>query len=144
MKWMFLALSFAAGVASATQGLFNSYWQVRLDLKTVLLVNAAVVFAAALLYYLWDIRNVQNGLWNAMAPSIVVGGICGLIIIVTFALAFPKIGAFQAIVLFIAGQLVAALLFDTFGALNLPTVTLGWQKIMGALFVAVGAFMVLS
>jgi transporter family-2 protein len=143
MKWIFLLLSFAAGAASATQGLFNGYWQERLDLRTVLLVNALVVFAAALLYYLWGACQNEARSWSEAAPSIVVGGLCGIVIIVALALAFPKIGAFRAIVLFIAGQLLAALLFDTLGVLNLTAVQIGWQKLLGALLVGVGAYLVL-
>ena len=143
MKWIFVFLSFAAGVASATQGLFNGYWQAKLDLRTVLLVNAVVVFAAALPYYLWGPRNETGALWSEAAPSIVVGGFCGLVIVVAMALAFPKIGAFQAVILFIAGQLLAAFLFDLFGVLNLPAAQIGWQKILGALLVGVGALLVL-
>ena len=144
MKWIFLLISFAAGVASATQGLFNGYWQERLDLKTVLLANAAVVFAAALIYYLWGIFQHETRSWSEASPSIAVGGLCGLVIIIALALAFPKIGAFRAIVLFIAGQMVAALLFDKLGILNLPAVAIGWQKLFGALLVGAGAFLVLA
>ena len=144
MKWIFLLISFAAGVASATQGLYNGYWQERLDLRSVLLANAAVVFAAALLYYLWGILQHQTRPWSEAAPSILVGGLCGLVIVVALALAFPKIGAFKAIVLFIAGQMLAALLFDMMGVLNLPAVAIGWQKLLGALLVGAGAFLVLA
>jgi transporter family-2 protein len=143
MKWIFLLLSFVAGIASATQGLFNGYWQERLDLKAVLLANAAVVFAAALFYYLWGIYQNEARPWSEATPSIVVGGLCGLVIVVALALAFPKIGAFRAIVLFIAGQLLAALVFDHFGVLNLPAVPIGWQKLLGALLVGIGAYLVL-
>jgi len=144
MKWIFLLISFAAGVASATQGLYNGYWQERLDLRSVLLANAAVVFAAALLYYLWGILQHQTRPWSDAAPSILVGGLCGLVIVVALALAFPKIGAFKAIVLFIAGQMLAALFFDALGILNLPAAAIGWQKLLGALLVGAGAFLVLA
>lgn len=142
MKWVWILLSFAAGAASATQGLYNGYWTQRLDLKTVLLANAAVVFAAALLYYFWE-RGDAAALWKGAAPSLAVGGLCGTVIVVAFALAFPRLGAFHAIVLFIAGQLAAALLFDAFGLLNLPVVPVSWQRAAGALLVGIGAFLVL-
>ena len=144
MKWIYILLSLAAGVASATQGLFNGYWQERIDMKAVLLVNAVVVFAAALLYYLWGLKYEEETLWSAAGASILVGGVCGVIIVVAFALAFPKIGAFEAVILFIVGQVFAAVAFDAFGVMNLPAVAFGWEKLVGALLVAVGAFMVLS
>jgi uncharacterized membrane protein YdcZ (DUF606 family) len=52
MKSLYFLIAFIAGSASSFQGLFNGYWQQKLDLKTVLLVNATVVMMGALIYYL--------------------------------------------------------------------------------------------
>jgi transporter family-2 protein len=77
-----------------------------------------------------------------MTPAIIVGGLCGLVIIAAMALVFPKIGALSAITLFIAGQIAAALLITHFGILG-STGSLDPTKIIGALLTLVGVYLVL-
>lgn len=141
MKLFYLLIAFAAGIASSFQGLFNGYWQQKIDLKTVLLTNASVVMAGALLYYLLA-RGEGRTPWGEMAPSILVGGVCGLIIIAAMALSFPRIGPLSAVILFIAGQMGAAIAIGYFGILGGGS-PLDITKIAGALLVASGAYLVL-
>lgn len=144
MKLFYFVLIFAAGAASSLQGLFNGYWQQRLDLKTILLVNASVVMTGALLYYavvfLRDGTKVQ---WASMTPSVVVGGICGIAILAAMALVFPRIGALNAVTLFVAGQLAAALLIGTLGIMGTAQ-PLDGLKIVGTLLVGLGSYLVLK
>jgi len=143
MKLFYLLIAFAAGVASSLQGLYNGHWQQKIDLKSVLLVNASVVMVGALIYYgVMLVREGEKGGWEQMTPAIAVGGVCGLIIIAAMALAFPKIGPLPAVTLFIAGQLAAAVLLHHFGAFGMGG-AVDMTKIAGALLVASGAYLVL-
>ncbi len=143
MKSLYFLIAFIAGCASSFQGLFNGYWQQRLDLKTVLLVNATVVMVGAVIYYLIMVaREGNKSGYDSMTPAIIVGGLCGLVIIAAMALVFPKIGPLNAITLFVAGQIAAALFITYFGILG-SMGSLEPTKIIGAFVTLVGVYLVL-
>ena len=120
-----MILSFLAGIASSTQGLYNGYWKESIDLKTILLVN-----------------SLKFPL-EKMGPSILIGGVCGFFIIMVFAIAFPAIGATATSLLFVFGLLIASLFYDHVSALNLAAKSITLQKISGVLLVLVGAYITL-
>ena len=72
--------------------------------------------------------------WSAAALAIVyqVGTI----------VAAPKLGAATLIGLIIAGQLLLALCIDHFGWFNFTQHTLNWQRILGALLLLTGVFLI--
>lgn len=143
MKLFYLLFAFGAGIASSVQSLFNGHWQQKLDLKTILLVNASVVMLGAIAYYLFLAgRGAGKTEWAQMSPSIVVGGVCGIVVLAAMALAFPKIGPLSAVTLFIAGQMAAAVAIGHFGILGMAQ-PLDVTKIVGAMLVASGAYLVL-
>lgn len=143
MKLLYVLIAFGAGIASSVQSLFNGHWQERLDLKTVLLVNATVVMAAAAAYYLiWSLRGEGRADWSQLTPSILIGGVCGIVVLAAMALAFPRIGPVSTIVLFIAGQMLAAIMIGHFGILGMVQ-PMEWSKIIGTALVAAGVYLVL-
>jgi transporter family-2 protein len=143
-KLFIIILSFLSGIASSTQGLYNGYWKETIDLKTVLLVNSLVVFATVLIFYIITAENVlMKPPIEKMTPSILVGGFCGFFVIMVFAIAFPAIGATATALLFISGLLIASLLYDHYGALNLTVVNISVEKIFGILLVVLGSYITL-
>jgi len=142
-KLFIMLLSFLAGIASGTQGLYNGYWKESIDLKTILLINSLVVFASVVLFYLITLEDGLKMPLEKMTPSILVGGLCGFFIIMVFAIAFPAIGATASALLFIGGLLIASLFYDHIGALNLTVVTISLQKLFGILLVIVGSYITL-
>lgn len=142
MKLAYLLISFAAGAASSLQGLFNGYWQQKIDLKTILLVNSVVVLAGAALYYgISFLREGMRGGGEAMTPSVLIGGVCGLVVIASMAVVFPKIGPLAAVILFIAGQMSMAVAIGYFGILGMGG-TLDPLKIVGVFLTLLGAYLV--
>ena len=109
-------------------------------MKTILLVNALVLFVAVALLYLFTVENGFKIPWGKMSPSILVGGICGFFIIMVFAIAFPAIGATSTALLFISGLLAASLFYDHIGALNLTVTSISVQRFFGILLVVAGSY----
>ncbi len=142
-KLFIMILAFLSGVASSTQGLYNGYWQEKIGLKAILLVNSLVVFAAVLLFYLVTAENGLKIPLNRMEPSVLIGGVCGFFIIMVFALSFPAIGATATALFFISGLLIASLFFDHTGALNLAADHISLQKLFGIALVIVGSYIAL-
>ena len=56
----------------------------------------------------------------------------------------PRLGASSTIGFIIGGQMIASVVLDHFGLLNLPTSPANLPKLAGAVLVVVGAIIVLS
>jgi len=142
-KLFIVLLSFLSGIASSTQGLYNGYWKESIDLKTILVVNSLVVFASVFLFYIITTENGFKVPLEKMDPSILIGGFCGFFVIMVFAIAFPAIGATATSLLFISGLLIASLVYDHVGALNLAVNAVTLQKAAGVLLVVLGSYIAL-
>ena len=144
MAKLFIAiLSFIAGFASSTQGLYNGYWKDKIDLKTVLLINSLVVLVFVAIYFIVTSNDGVKFSMDKMSPSILIGGICGFFIIMIFAISFPSIGALATSLLFIIGLLSASLFYDHIGALNLVQKSISLEKNIGVALVIIGTFLAL-
>jgi len=71
-----------------------------------------------------------------------VGGFLGLAILAAPILLVPRIGTASTLVSIVFGQLLLAILLDHFGFLGLPKVEVSPTRLLGALFAAIGAFLV--
>jgi len=69
---------------------------------------------------------------------------CSIVILnlVTFTIAPARIGIANMIVLFIVGQLVASVVVEHFGLLNLAIHPANWQRMAGIIFLIVGVILV--
>ena len=71
-----------------------------------------------------------------------VGGLLGAYLVATSALAVPQIGASAWVSGVIAGQLLAALVYDHFGAFGLQPRPIDLQRVAGALCLALGVYLI--
>jgi transporter family-2 protein len=144
MNYLFLTLAFLSGVVLPLQvGLNimvgkasgNAIWAAAVSF---------VVGSAALLTYLLSTRQVWPGV-NALAavPAYAWGaGLFGAFYVSVSILAAPKIGAAMLITLVVAGQMVAALALDHYGALGFPQHSVNWGRIIGAMMVVGGVVLI--
>jgi len=141
IKLFIVVLSLLAGAASSTQGVFNGYWKEELDLKSILLVNSLVVFALVAIFYMITSNNGIKIPMEKLDFSILVGGVCGFLIIIAFAISFPVIGALATSLLFIIAFLATSMLYDHFAVLNLVQRPISLEKIIGFILVIAGTFL---
>lgn len=71
-----------------------------------------------------------------------IGGCLGTLYVWATIFTTPKIGAALALALTIAGQMIAALFIDHYGALGLARVTASPTRIMGVVMVVLGVSLV--
>lgn len=72
------------------------------------------------------------------APWMWVGGLLGLVFVFTSIAVVPVLGAALMVSLFVAGQLIAALLIDKTGFLLPAAVDIGWERILALVLIIVG------
>ena len=75
-------------------------------------------------------------------PWVVVGGVVGAVFVVASLWLAPRIGAAAFFSWFVAGQLVAALLMDHFGLMNLPQEPISLVRLAGVALAIAGAILV--
>lgn len=140
MTWILVLLALAMGTASAAQGATNGTLAGRVGLASAVLANATVVFAAALLAWLFTRRGFATE-----PPSpwwLYAGGAYGVFIIAGAAFAFPRLGAGPTTALMVAAQLGTALALDHLG-LPAGKVAVTPMRLVGAAFLLLGALLVL-
>ena len=71
-----------------------------------------------------------------------IGGLYGAVFVAVAAYAAPRIGLASLITIGIAGQIIAALILDHFGALGLPRAPVNLGRVAGAALVVLGVVLV--
>lgn len=143
-KELYYLLAMAAGVAVAVQAGVNSQLRdaIRNPIITSLL-SFCVGTIALLLYVLIMYRNEVPSLdqLRQISPWKWTGGLLGVLYVTVVILAAPRIGAANTLGIIVAGQLLMAIVLDHFGWLGFPVKTINWNRILGALFLLVGVYL---
>ncbi len=139
---LLVILSLAIGVSVALQGSINGALAGRVGLVTAVLVNAAIGFSVALIWWLAAPRFAPVGERPPVATWMWLGGFVGMIILVSAAYTFPRFGAGPTLSLVVLAQLTTGLLLDHYGwsgreLAATPT------RILGAFVILIGAWMIL-
>ncbi len=83
-----------------------------------------------------------HGIFQAPLYSL-LGGALGVVIVALSTFIVPHIGVAAAVSVFIAGQLVTALVVDTLGAVGQSTIPLSWERLAGVAMLLVGVWLTL-
>jgi transporter family-2 protein len=127
----------------AIQSAFNAALAQRVGTLTSMVVLTLIGAAAMLPFLLVFPSATQFRSLPGLSHSyLYLGGFLGLAVLATLIFLVPRIGTAAALVLIVAGQLLMALLIDHFGFLGTPKIELTSTRLLGALFAAIGAFLV--
>ncbi|MEB9409624.1 hypothetical protein CN975_28790 [Bacillus cereus] len=140
---LFLIFAFLAGLALPIQFSINA------QLRTVVgspLVAATISFIVGAIT-LFTISLFKAGFsFNkgiASAPWWVwTGGVLGAFYVLATIILIPRIGAGTTVALVLAGQIVASVLIDHFGLINVPIHLLSMPRILGAILVIIGVVLI--
>ncbi len=113
---------------------------------TGLLVNAFAGSAAGLLLVVLYARQ-GNTAFSAIPSStfgaMAVAGLLGIGVIAGVAYGLPRIGIAAGISMIITGQMIVAVLVDTFGLLDAQPIPLNWARMGGLALLALGTWLIL-
>ena len=137
-------LAVLLGVAVCLQGAVNGRLALRIGLPLAIFINAAIVFVASLAW-LFAAPTPERAAEAVDRPPwfLYGGGVFGLVIVVSAAIAYPRLGAGTTTVLAIASQLATALLLDRFGVAG-QKVPWTSTRILGVLLVGIGTWLVVA
>ncbi|MBI4671268.1 MAG: DMT family transporter [Chloroflexi bacterium] len=97
-------------------------------------VSAIVLFARG---------GEHMGQWRELPWYLWGAGGLGVILYLTLSVTFPRLGATATIVLVILGQLLSGLVIDHFGLLGVNIRAIDGGRVLGAVVVLVGAYLIL-
>lgn len=143
-RFLFIIMALALGAILPTQAAINA----RLS-KTVgsPIVGAFISFAVgtiALFLYLLSTRQLSlNGASFQQSPWwIWIGGLLGTFFVAGIVILLPRLGVALSFSLVVAGQMTAAIIFDHFGLLGVTVKEISTGKIIGALLLIAGVFLI--
>ena len=141
---LFLLVACLAGVAMAVQGSMNSAVSKAIGLMESTFV---VHFIATLATGTMLLLGFGNGNWanyDSIPWYYYAGGLIGVGITYGVVISIAKLGAAIATTSIIVGQVLTACLLDHFGVFGLEKSPLTWLKLLGVVFLALGAKLLLG
>ena len=149
---MLIPLFFAAGVglAMATQTAINS--QLRQYLNSPIqaaffsFLVGTICLAIMMLVMMWNGSALKPTLsqLNEIPVWLWVGGLLGVYAVTASIYTAPKLGflTFTGLVLF--GQVIMSMLLDHFGLIGVEKNPVNWQRLLGAILIAIGIIFTLQ
>ena len=149
---MLIPLFFAAGVglAMATQTAVNS--QLRQYLNSPIqaaffsFLVGTICLAIMMLVMMWNGSALKPTLsqLNEIPVWLWVGGLLGVYAVTASIYTAPKLGflTFTGLVLF--GQVIMSMLLDHFGLIGVDKNPVNWQRLLGAILIAIGIIFTLQ
>lgn len=139
-----IVIAILAGVSIVTQQALNTNLRTELDsvvwpgfVSYLVGLISMAVFAIAMREPLPAFGVMARVPWWAWS-----GGFFGAVFIAIAILLVPKLGAATFIALFVAGQLMASLVFDHYGVLGLAVRPIDTTKVIGAALLVAGVVLI--
>ncbi|MBO8127797.1 MAG: DMT family transporter [Peptococcaceae bacterium] len=139
-----LLVAALSGATMALQGAINSgLGKVIGLLETTFIVHVIGLVLVAVLLFAFglgdgSLARVGEAPWYSY-----LGGILGVIIVYTVVRSMPKVGVAPATTAIIVAQVLTATLIDHFGWFGMRQIPFNWYRVVGAMLMAGGAFLVL-
>ncbi|MBE7106773.1 DMT family transporter [Bacillus cereus] len=140
---LFLIFAFLAGLALPIQFSINA------QLRTVVgspLVAATISFlVGAITLFTVSLFKVGFSFNKSIISApwwVWTGGILGAFYVLATIILIPRIGAGTTVALVLAGQIVASVLIDHFGLINVPVHLLSLPRMLGAILVILGVVLI--
>lgn len=133
-------LAVAAGLAGSIQVALMSRLGERIGVLEALGFSTAVTAAIAVVI-LAVARGSLDGFSQAVHQPwwMLLGGVMGLIIVLSITYAGPRIGITATVGILIAGQLAMGAAIDRWGLFGSEQIALHWPRVLGIGLLAVGA-----
>ena len=135
-----VALTLAAGLAGAVQIAVMGTFGERIGVLEALAFSALVTVVLAASVLLVARQSLGGFAAGAREPAwLWLGGVMSAFIVLSITVAGPRIGAAATTGVFIAAQLVLAVLIDRFGLFGVARIALDWPRVLGIALLVLGA-----
>jgi transporter family-2 protein len=140
---LFILLVLVVGALTPIQATFNARLGTLLKNPFYGTLTNFFVGLAAVLLLLSVLRPELPTLKQvtAVPPYLFLGGFIGVMLVTTLVITVPKIGAANAIMALVVGQLLISMLIDHNGWLGVPEHAVSLTRLLGALLLLAGLYL---
>ncbi len=144
MRLVFIVVALAAGTLIPVQGSLNARLGKTLPHPLQSSLTNFLVGSLVLLLLLLVIRAPWPTYASlaAVPPQLFLGGVIGVIFVSAVLILIPQIGVLNVLASALVGQLLVSILIDHFGWFGVPTHSLSLSRIVGALSLVIGLFLI--
>jgi len=139
-----LLLALAAGVTMALQGSLNTVLGKVVGLLEATFYVHVIGTVALVVLLLFGLGQGNLGRYAQAPWYVYLGGILGVAIIYLVQASISRLGVAIATTAIVVGQVSTALLIDHFGLFGLRAIPFTWWKLLGLIFLATGAKLMLN
>lgn len=140
---LFILLALAAGICIPTQSGINAQLASYAKSSVFAATISFIVGSIALFVYVIIMRIPLPVAALGVAPWWCwTGGLLGAFFVAVTIFLVPQLGATTMLSLVLAGQMVASLIYDHYGALAFPVHPISPLRIIGVLLIAIGAILI--
>jgi transporter family-2 protein len=135
-----VGLATLAGLAGSVQVAVMGRFGGRIGVVEALTFATGVQLLLAVTVLLVSRQGVGRlGTAFSVPPWMWIGGLMGLVVVLSITFAQPRIGATATIAILIAGQLGMGAVIDQFGLFGVGQIDLSWTRVLGLALLAAGA-----
>lgn len=139
---LIVAIGILGGIAVGLQGPIAGAISERVGgTASSLIIHVSGAFLSGVLLVVRGGEQLSN--WRSLSWYMWLAGMFGVVLYLTLSVTFPRLGATSALVLIIVGQLLMGMAIDTFGWLGVPARAFDPLRLVGALVVVAGAYLIL-
>jgi transporter family-2 protein len=139
--WLVIVIGILGGVAVGLQSpLAGSIGQRLGGTASSFIVHVSGAILSGLLLWVRGGEKIRE--WNTLPWYMLGAGIFGLILYQTINVTLPRLGSTMMVVLIIIGQLLTGLVVDHFGLLGVPARPVDFWRVVGAIVLALGAYLI--
>jgi bacterial/archaeal transporter family-2 protein len=109
-------------------------------LASSLIVHLSGAVIAGVLLALRGGENIHQ--WRTLPWYMLISGVFGVVLYLTFNYTFPRLGGGAAIMLIIVGQLVMGVIVDHFGLLGAPVRPVELTRVLGIGVLLIGGYLI--
>ena len=140
MQWIYLGMAFVAGSLLSIQAAVNSQLGKTLGQQPLMAAFVSFLIGTIFLFVIVMAKGQIGSL--ALMPQQAwwkwTGGLMGAFLVCSSIIVAPKVGVANMLLFIIIGQLLAGLIIDHYGLLNMPIKPIDVSKIVGILVMIVG------
>lgn len=138
---LFVLAALGAGAIAGVQIPINALASSKLGLlEGAFLIHLVGAVASGLTVLLAGLKGLGN--WQNLPWYGYLGGLFGVLLVTGLSFATPRLGVTATLVLFVVAQLVTGAIIGSFGWFGTPVQPINLTKIAGAVFLLVGAWLV--
>lgn len=144
-KLLALLIAALSGVTMAVQGTINAALSKIVGLlEATFIVHLVGLLLVAVLLFGLGMGSHQAAGLSQVPWYYYLGGVLGVLIIYAVMRSIPKVGVAPATTAIIVGQVLTASLIDHLGLFGMEKLPFTWYRLLGALFMAGGAWLLLK